>query len=74
MFPSCSPCQCDVKTAFVFSLALFFPVSVQFLGYNGNFNGKWGCKLNILKKSLSDEILANLRPLFDSNMVELSIV
>ena len=74
MFPSCSPCQSDFKTAFVFSLALFFLVSVTFLGYDGNFNGKQDKKLNILIKVLSDIILAILIPLFSSNVATVSIV
>ena len=74
MFPRCSPCQSDFKMALFFSLALFFLVSVKFLGYNGNFNGKLDKKLNILIKVLSDIILAILRPLFNSNLATVSIV
>ena len=42
MFPICSLQLSDSKTVFVFSLALLFPMKVQILGYNRDFNGKQG--------------------------------
>ena len=38
------------QNCFVFSLALFFPVSVTILSHNGNINGKWGNKKIFPKK------------------------
>ena len=44
MFPICSPWLSNSKTVFVFSLALLFPVKVNILGYNRDFNENWGYK------------------------------
>ena len=74
MLPIFSQWLSDSKTVFVSSLAIIFLVKVKILGGNGDFNGKWTYKLNILKKALSDGLSANLRPLYNSNVAKVSIV
>ena len=73
IFPICSPCQCDFKTVFVFSLALIFPVSVKILS-QWEFQWEMGLKIKYALKTLSDGIFANLRPLYNSNMAKVYIV
>ena len=68
MFPICFPWLSNTKTLLVFSLALLFPVKLNFLGDNGDSNGKWSFK------KISYGPSANLRPLHNSNVVKVSIV
>ena len=75
MFPFYYGWFSDFKTVFVFLLAKKIPVVVRFESYIGEFNIKRTYKIFLsLKKTLSDGHGANLRPLCNSNMAEVSIV
>ena len=58
----------NTKTVLVFSLALLFPVKVNFLGDNGDSNEKWSFK------KISYGPSANMRQLHNSNVAKVSIV
>ena len=75
MFLICSLQMSDSKTVFFLLLSsLIISREVIFLGSNRDFNGKWGLKVNILKKTLSDGPSADLRPLYNCNVAKVSII
>ena len=74
MFLSCSPCQCDFKTVFVFSLALFFSGECKIVESQLELQWEMGLKIKYAKKTLFDRISAILRPLYNSYMTKVSIV
>ena len=72
--PFCSLGHAISKTVSRSSLALLLQVLVKFYLYNREFNGKLTKKIKISKTALFNGVLANLRPLYNSNMAKVFIV